>query len=158
MLCLNCGKKVASTATSCKFCKMKFEAQPQLDHDELVQLLNDAGVDADLQEEMRQLAQDAGSADEFANSIFLGDCPKCGSKKVENCDEVKGIENVTVGHCLDCGLFWCSECGYHLKKGEKECPHWKVCGKCPDEDDCPYIVDATECEKVATWSRTTQAH
>lgn len=154
MQCLNCGKEVASNARSCKFCKADLEVLPDISPDEMLQMLKDAGLDEVAQEQLRKLAEETDSPDEFANALMLGDCPKCGSKKVEDCGEVEGVEDLTVGQCLDCGLRWCSECGYHLKKDELECPHWRVCKVCPDEEDCPHILDATECKKVVKWMKS----
>ncbi len=154
MQCLNCGKEVVSTARNCPFCKADLEVMPDIPPDELLQMLKDAGLDEVTQEHLRLLADETDSPDEFANALLLGDCPACGSKKVEDCGEVEGINDLTVGRCLDCGVRWCAECGYHLKKDELECPHWDVCHKCADEDDCPHILDATECKKVAKWMKS----
>ena len=151
MICWNCGKEVPKGAKSCKFCESKIDDLPAMSPDELGQLLAASGMDEDTMEGMRRLVDEVGSAEEFANAIFVGDCPKCGSRNVGNCEETRGIENVTVGRCFDCGLFWCTECGYELKKDDTNCPHWTVCEACGEEEACPFMADMTECPKVGEW-------
>lgn len=151
MICWNCGKEVPKGAKSCKHCESKVEDLPDMSPEELGQMLTAAGVDENMLKEIRELAGKAGSAEEFANAIFIGDCPKCGSHNVGNCEETRGIEDVTVGRCFDCGLLWCAECGYELKKGDTGCPHWALCKDCVQQEDCPFVVDTTECPTVGKW-------
>ena len=151
MICWNCGKEVPKGAKSCKHCESKIEDLPDISPAELGPMLAAAGLTEDMLKEMRELAGEAKSADEFANMMFVGDCPKCGSKNVGNCEETRGIEDVTVGRCFDCGLMWCAECGYQLKKGETGCPHWAICKACPQDEDCPFVADTSGCPKVAGW-------
>ncbi len=34
------------------------------------------------------------------------------------------------------------------------CPHWTACVDCKAEEDCPYVVDTTECPKVRKWMQS----
>ncbi len=153
MLCMNCGKEVAKGATNCASCQTKFVSPPPLDRDTFSRMLAQAGLSERNEADLRELSQGAEFDEELANLIFLGDCPKCGSQHVEDCERIRDREDLTLGHCLDCDVFWCSECGYQLKPDEKSCPHWTVCNRCPDEADCPHLLDATECAKVAKWMK-----
>lgn len=47
---------------------------------------------------------------EFTRAIMVGDCPKCGSAKTVDGDDLPG-GNICVGTCLSCGYSWCLECG-----------------------------------------------
>jgi hypothetical protein len=117
----------------------------------VMEALAAAGMSDDMLGEMRELAGKAGTAENFADLIFIGNCPKCGSEEVANCEETRTIEDVTVARCFQCGLFWCTECGNELSEDAAECPHWKICEACVQQDDCPYIVDSNECPKIAKW-------
>ena len=89
-------------------------------------------------------------AKEFYHAEIIGNCPRCGSEKVRDCEEVIDMEDNTVGFCLDCGFLWCLECEYELT--DNICSHWTVCDDCEkvDEDGmwCPYEEDLSECPSV----------
>lgn len=154
MICLNCGKEVPDKARSCKHCESKIDHDFPLKVEDLQKILLESGLTPEMLEEMGHEARKHNSAQEYANAIFVGTCPKCGSENVSDCDEMDGVEDVTVGRCFDCGLFWCTECGYQLKKGEKHCPHWTACDGCKEEEDCPHIVDTTQCPRVRKWMQS----
>jgi len=62
-------------------------------------------------------------------------CPECSSENCHDCEANPLLEDYTIGHCLDCGTYWCLECGYlfeSVKEG-MECPHWEICIECSDE-------------------------
>jgi hypothetical protein len=103
----------------------------------------------------RELLNRAASGDvseaEFLREVFVGDCPNCSSVKTVDCDEIVGIEDITIGLCEDCGYIWCLECGVPVERGEI-CGHWQVCEDCEEEKDeydecgippieCPYILE-----------------
>ena len=74
--------------------------------------------------------------DEFERAVMVGPCPRCGSENTSDCDNpLELIRDPTVACCLDCGTYWCLECGYVFEKMEKgmECPHWEICGRCSQE-------------------------
>lgn len=62
-------------------------------------------------------------------------CPECGSKNIHDCKNSPLLEDDTIGQCLDCGIYWCLECGYVFESVEEgmECPHWEICADCSDE-------------------------
>ncbi len=108
----------------------------------------------DVREELLKAAEEstAQSVEEFISEIFVGECPKCGSKATKDCEEATGIEDMTVGLCENCGYLWCTECGRSVEKG-KTCEHWAVCEKCTEEKDeygdCGLAT--WECEKVSVF-------
>jgi len=79
MICWNCGKEVPKGARSCKYCESKVEDLPDMSREELGQMLTAAGVDENILKKISEHAGKAGSEEEFADAIFGGDCPKCGS-------------------------------------------------------------------------------
>ena len=84
--------------------------------------------------------------------IMVGECPKCGSDQVGDCDADPEIDNILVGRCFECGQLWCVECGEPLKDGLVDCGHFAVCESCDEvgeEEFCP--VPPTECDKVVDW-------
>jgi hypothetical protein len=152
MKCWNCDKEIPAGAKSCKFCEAKVKRdEPDISPKEAMSALQAAGLTGEMLDEMKELARNAETAEEFADSIFIGNCPKCGSEEVANCEETSEIEDVTVARCFGCGLFWCSECGYEMKAGETECPHWKLCEACAEQEDCPYLMETDGCPKIAEW-------
>jgi methionyl-tRNA synthetase len=54
-------------------------------------------------DELRAAFETSGTADEFADRILVGDCPKCGSQDTGNCEADPEIENLLVGRCYQCG-------------------------------------------------------
>jgi hypothetical protein len=62
-------------------------------------------------------------------------CPECGSENTHDYKTNPLLEDNTIGHCLDCGIYWCLECGYVFESVEEgmECPHWEICADCSDE-------------------------
>lgn len=99
---------------------------------------------ATIMEEAREEAK------EFYRAEMIGNCPRCGSEKIKDCEEVIDIKDNTVGFCLDCGFLWCLECEYEL--ADNICSHRTVCDDCEkvDEDGmgCPYEEDLSECPSV----------
>jgi len=92
-----------------------------------------------------------GDEDDLLRSIFIGDCPECGSTHTLSGDEIEEIDDPTVALCEDCGLIWCLECGMTLAAAE-ECGHWHICEACDEEKDeygdcglmpadCPFVLD-----------------
>ncbi|MBN1674882.1 MAG: hypothetical protein JXR37_27810 [Kiritimatiellae bacterium] len=149
MKCFNCGKNVPDGATACKYCEADLRQMDGLAPEALEQALKH--IPADAMAEMRKMAEQYDTAEDFANAIFVGDCPKCGSEQVGTFEEVAGIEDPTIARCFACGHMWCAECGEPIADPNTRCGHWLVCEKCGKEEDCPYIGDPFECGKLAAW-------
>jgi hypothetical protein len=73
--------------------------------------------------------------DSFVGLAMVKACPECGSENYHDCENSPLLEDYTIGHCLDCGIYWCLECGYVFESVEEgmECPHWEICADCSDE-------------------------
>lgn len=85
---------------------------------------------------LHEVAKKHDTAEGFADAIFVGPCPECGSKNVGDCDSDPDYNNILLGRCFACGNVWCTECGYKLKKGEKRCPdEEKHYPDPPDDED-----------------------
>jgi DNA-directed RNA polymerase subunit RPC12/RpoP len=106
----------------------------------------------EVQDELARAVEEssATSPEEFAWEIFVGACPHCGSKETRDCEEIGGIEDVTIGLCNKCGYLWCTECGRSVVKGVA-CEHWGICEECLGKkgkvDDC--VIPTSECPKVS---------
>ena len=111
----------------------------------------------DLQNELAKAVEEssAESPEEFLREIFIGQCPKCGSRDSRDCEEVPGIENITLALCNTCGYLWCTECGRSVAKGGT-CEHWEICEKCTRKKnkfgDCG--IPTWECKKVSVFEES----
>ncbi len=82
---------------------------------------------------------DLTERDKFINEIMVGPCPKCGSANTSDCESSLEltINDPTLGNCLDCGIYWCSECGCIIEGATTGiiCEHWGICEECHIEND-----------------------
>ena len=124
MRCWNCGKKVPNTAKVCLFCEAAVEAGPSESDKDLVRgLLGQMPPEA--LDELRKAFENSETADDFADRIFVGNCPKCGSEDAGNCEADPEIEELLVGRCYGCGQLWCTECGRLLDRDSPTCECWE---------------------------------
>jgi len=92
--------------------------------------------------------------DESMNQSLAGKCPKCRSANIHDCDSPleAGVEDPTIGYCVDCETYWCLECGRILDTNElkSECQHWMICNQCPnyEESGCKYTGNLAECPSI----------
>jgi hypothetical protein len=104
----------------------------------------------DIQETLKRVVEESSSTSEeqFIAEIMIGECAKCGSNQTKDCEKVEGIEDFSVGLCINCGYLWCSECGRSLVQDIK-CKHWVICDTCEKADELGYCdIDALDCEKL----------
>ena len=94
----------------------------------------------------------------FTSQLLIGACPRCGSYNVHDCqapefelvqsgkkilkmgsecEEARKIDDITVGHCDDCGYLWCLECESELSIDNPVCGHWAICDECEKTFDIP---------------------
>lgn len=115
----------------------------------------------DIAEEIRAIARDSESEEDFCRQVFVGDCPVCGSANTSDCDDAP-LEDSTIGRCLDCDTLWCLECSTLFTKGQTECPHWEICDSCElacdseedDDDEAEWCGVLTwNCDKVMKWKQ-----
>jgi hypothetical protein len=127
MRCWNCGKKIAGGLKTCPYCETPTDEAPTEEEIEAVRdalSQMDEGTMAELQKAMAQ----AASAEEFANLIMVGPCPKCNSSDTGDCENDPEIDSILVGRCYQCGQLWCVECEQMFAKGQI------ACTQCEDED------------------------
>jgi hypothetical protein len=120
--------------------------------------------------------------DDFVNRILVGDCPKCESNNVHDCESqtpimeksvmfetyrqygsncpvAKKLNDPGVGHCDDCNYLWCLDCGSELSVENPNCGHWLVCDECPEIDqdsecpECSYSGLESNCPRILKWKR-----
>jgi hypothetical protein len=75
--------------------------------------------------ELHQVFAECDSAEEFANRIMVGECPKCGSQNTDDCEDDPEIDELLVGRCHDCGQLWCTECRRLLTPKAAFCECWE---------------------------------
>jgi hypothetical protein len=104
----------------------------------------------DIQETLKKAVEESSavSEEQFIAEIMIGECPNCSSNQTKDCEKVGGIEDFSVGLCMNCGYLWCSECGRPLNKNTK-CKHWEICDTCDKADEIGYCgIYALDCEKL----------
>jgi hypothetical protein len=124
MRCLNCGKKIPRNAKICQFCEATVEPGPSKEEESLVRNLMDQLPPGSL-EELRAAIERGDTAEQFADRVFVGDCPKCGGEETGNCEADPEIGELLVGRCYQCGQLWCTECGRLLQRDATSCECWE---------------------------------
>jgi len=96
-------------------------------------------------------AKEAAPLDDFLNSVFVGDCPRCGSNKTMDGEGVPDLDDITVGLCRECGCMWCLECEQIFEKNQKGCRHWGICETCEfmTKEGCE--IPPWECSIIQDW-------
>jgi len=120
MQCTNCGKKIPDNAAMCQFCEAVVEPEPT---EEEAQGALEAlqTLDPQARQELLDAIGASKTADAFANRILVGECPKCGSERTDDCENDPDVGNPLVGRCSDCGYLWCTLCDRPYEGGECEC-------------------------------------
>jgi len=79
--------------------------------------------------------EDLLERDRLVRAVMVGACPRCGGDNTYDCENNPLLEDVSVGHCLDCETYWCLECGYVFRtmKSGMQCRHWEICTQCAAE-------------------------
>jgi hypothetical protein len=124
MRCLNCGKNIPKAAQICQYCEVVVESEPSDENKAVVSALLEQ-MPPEALEELGALLDESTTAEKFADRIFVGDCPKCGSRDTGNCEDDPEIEALLIGRCYQCGQLWCTECRQSLKPGSISCPCWE---------------------------------
>lgn len=124
MRCWNCGKKIPDKAKACEFCKAAVEDEPTEEEEALVRDLLEQ-MPPEALKQLRSATEGSHTAEDFANRIFVGDCPKCGSSETGNCAADPETEELLVGRCCRCGQLWCTERGRLLERDLPSCPCWE---------------------------------
>jgi hypothetical protein len=124
MRCENCDKEIPDKAKVCQFCEAAVEAEPTENEKAFVRSLLDQ-LPPDALEELHSALETSNTAEGFADRIFVGDCPRCGSEDTGNCESDPEIGELLVGRCYDCGQLWCTECGRLLTRESPSCECWE---------------------------------
>jgi len=120
MKCWNCGKKIPNHAKVCRFCEASTKAKPTAEEGGVVREILDQ-MPPEALDELRAALTGSKTAEDFADRIFVGDCPKCGSEETGNCEADPEIDDLLVGRCYQCGQLWCTECGRLLERDSPSC-------------------------------------
>ena len=87
----------------------------------------------------------AKNEEQFLAEVMAQNCPRCNRNQIKDCRKVEGINDITVGLCMQCGHLWCLECGGALL-GDSTCGHWRICLQCDIVYECN--IDMQECNKL----------
>ena len=121
MRCLNCNREMPKNAKICVHCEAPVGPDLSAEDIEAVRaILND--MPPEIIDELNKAALGSSTAEEFANRIMCGECPKCGSDKTGDCANDPDIDNLLVARCYECGQLWCQECDRLLEAKALFCP------------------------------------
>lgn len=151
MRCWNCRRVVSDEALFCQYCEADLQVPIPDGAEEFVSDLLESMDDATLQT-LRAAFERSENADEFVSRVMIGDCPRCRSSNVDDCENDTRVEDITVGQCLECGFLWCLECGEPLDLDHPDCPHWEVCRQCEEDEGeygCQRII--ADCPRIREW-------
>jgi hypothetical protein len=118
------------------------------ENDEILEIW--ASLPKDIREILSKAMEESSAVtdEQFIAEIMIGQCSRCGSKNTKDCEEIEGIEDSTVGLCMNCGHLWCSQCGRPMK-GNASCRHWDICDECEESNEMGLCEsDPMECERL----------
>jgi len=125
MRCWNCRRKIPDKAKVCHYCEASMADRIPLGAEEERTVLDFMEqMPPEVLEALLATADKASTAEEFADLIMVGPCPKCGSTKTGNCEHDPDIDCILVGRCYDCGQLFCTECQKLLPRDKPECACW----------------------------------
>lgn len=126
-LCWSCDRKLPQYAVRCMHCEAKVEDAPGPEEAEmLMEFLGD--MDPSLMDEIRRMAMESESGDDFVNRLMVGPCPTCDSDDTGDCENDPEIDDPCIGRCFECSQLFCCDCD-ELFIDTKEavghnCPMW----------------------------------
>lgn len=129
MRCWNCNHEMPDTAKVCAHCEASMMPEISAEEMQMAAALLEQ-MPPELLAELRQAIGESSTAEDFANRIFVGDCPACSSSDTGNCESDPDIDDLLVGRCYDCGQLWCTECRRLLQRNAIPCP-------CLNEEELP---------------------
>jgi len=135
MRCLNCNREIPDKAKMCGHCEAPVIEPPTPEEMEAARAFLDQ-LPADAAAELHQALLNSDTAEEFADSILVGNCPKCDGVNTGDCEDDPEIGELLVGRCYDCGQLWCTECLRLLTPKAATCPCW--------DEDIEDIMDDDE--------------
>ena len=124
MRCWNCNQPVARDAEACARCEADLTQAPSAEEmGAVLEMLQQ--MPPDVLAEMEETFRASGTAEEFANRILVGPCPRCKSDQTNHCEDDPEINELLVGRCYECGQLWCTECGQLLERKAPRCACWE---------------------------------
>jgi hypothetical protein len=127
MRCWNCNRSVPKDAKICAHCEADLSQTPTSEEMAAVKEMLEQ-MPPEILAEMEETFRASGTAQEFANRIMVGPCPRCQSDQTNHCEDDPEINELLVGRCYECGQLWCTECEQLLDRKAPQCPCW-------DEED-----------------------
>jgi hypothetical protein len=123
MKCWNCQREIPETAKICVHCEEPVMPEPSAEEMEAARELLEQ-LPPEAVAELHEAIMSSSTANEFADRILVGDCPKCNSSKTGDCEDDPEIAELLVGRCYDCGQLWCTECCRLLDTAAPVCECW----------------------------------
>lgn len=141
MKCENCGSEI--TEVKCPECGA-IQTDLLEEASEMFESLPE-----EVQEFLKKSVEESATDEEFISKVMVGNCPNCGSDLTVDCENVRGIEDPTVGLCEECQHVWCLECMTPLDRDGPDCPHWEICDDCQEDfKRCHARGYLPECPKI----------
>jgi hypothetical protein len=123
MKCLNCNREIPKKAKICAHCEAPVMPEPSAEEMEAARALLE-GLPPEALADLQKAFLDSATAEDFVDSIFVGNCPKCDSSNTGHCENDPEINELLVGRCYECGQLWCTECDKLLVLGATFCECW----------------------------------
>jgi hypothetical protein len=123
MRCFNCHSELPENAKVCARCEAAVIEKPSEEEMEAAAALLEQ-LPPEVAADLYDVLLESSTADEFADRILVGDCPRCDGHNTSDCEDDPDIGEPLVGRCYDCGQLWCTECGRLLQPAAHECPCW----------------------------------
>ena len=134
MQCPNCKREIPETAKVCKHCEAAVVPEPTREEMNAARAFLEQ-LPPDTLAELQQMFDESETAEQFANRIMVGECPKCKSQNTGDCEDDPEINELLVGRCFDCGQLWCTECRRLLKPEAAFCECWEDDEDLDDDDE-----------------------
>ena len=127
MICGSCQKEIPEAAERCPHCEAPAEPEPTAEEAAAMMKLL-AEQSPEVIAGLRAAFEESSDDEDFVNRVMIGDCPKCGSSKVGDCEQDPDIDNICIARCSACGQIWCPDCGESFAADrpiEHDCPAWE---------------------------------
>ena len=125
------------TAKACEFCEVMVAAGAGSEQRHAAMQEGLEQLTPDEQQSLRRLATQCDTAEEFANQLLVGSCPRCESLNTSDLSEDPEVEDICVARCYDCSYHWCLECGKEVDRDNPGCG-------CIEENEDEYAYNENE--------------
>jgi hypothetical protein len=123
MQCRNCLRTIPDTAKMCQFCEASVEEEPTEEQQEFLREMIEQAT-AEVLDTVDEARAKGLTAEEIANRVLSGECPKCGSEETGSCEDDPELGDACVSRCYECGQLWRTVCHRLLESNAPSCECW----------------------------------